>query len=73
MALHPGVETTDMRLEVVQSLRPRLTEVASDAEAERLIGAAFDELTPVNVTTYLPILVERKVRERLRHPEEPPA
>ena len=67
MAIHPGVEAGDARLEVVQSLRPRLSDVAADADVERLIGEAFDELTPAKVTTFLPILVERKVRDRLRH------
>ena len=59
----------------MESLRPRLSDVAADADVERLIGEAFDELTPANVTTFLPILVERKVRDRLRHRDAdlPPA
>ncbi len=74
MAIHPGVEVADMRLEVVQSLRPRLVDVAAEPDVERLIGEAFDELTPVSVTTYLPILVERKVRDRLKNSGDvPPA
>lgn len=67
MAIHPGVEPTADRLEVVESVRPRLQGVASDQDVDRLIDEALDRLLPVNVTTYLPILVERQVRDSLRH------
>ena len=67
MAIHPGVEPTADRLEVVESVRPRLQGVASDQDVDRLIDEALDRLLPVNVTTYLPILVERHVRDSLRH------
>jgi hypothetical protein len=33
-----------------------------------MINAALDELAPVKVTTYLSILVERRVRDRLGEP-----
>lgn len=68
MAIHPGLETTDERLEVTESVRPRLTHVADDAVIDRLIAEALDELTPATVSTFLPILVERRVRDRLAHP-----
>jgi hypothetical protein len=43
-------------------------------DVDALIGEAFDELMPASVTTYLPILVERRVRDRVRHlPTQPPA
>jgi len=53
------------RLELVESVRPRLADVAGGQDIDAMIGAALDELTPATVTTYLPILVERQVRARL--------
>ncbi len=53
------------RLEVVESVRPRLADVAAGQDIDSMIDAALDELTPATVTTYLPILVERQVRARL--------
>jgi hypothetical protein len=69
MAIHPGVETSPDRLQVVASVRPRLSELGAPADVDRAIDEALDELTPANVTTYLPILVERRVRDRLRRGE----
>ena len=72
MAIHPGVETSvetsDPRLDIVESVRPRLVDAAAPEDVDRLIDAALDRLLPATVTTYLPILVERQVREQLRHP-----
>ena len=56
------------RLEVVESVRPRLADVAAGQDIDSMIDAALDELTPATVTTYLPILVERQVRARLDTP-----
>lgn len=70
MAIHPGVEVSVERLEVLESVRPRLADIASGPEVEALIGEAFDDLTPASITTYLPILVERRVRDRVRHHPE---
>lgn len=73
MAIHPGVEssgasaTSSDRLEVVESVRPRLADIQGE-DVDRLIDDALDRLLPANVTTYLPILVERQVREQLRRP-----
>ena len=53
------------RLELLESVRPRLADVAGGQDIDAMIGAALDELTPATVTTYLPILVERQVRARL--------
>ena len=71
MAIHPGIELADARLEIVESVRPRLTDLDAD-DVELLIEEAVDELTPANVLTYLPILVERRVRERVQHRDQPP-
>jgi hypothetical protein len=67
MAIDPGVEPAVERLEVAESVRPRLADVAAPQEVDRLIDEALDRLLPANVTTYLPILVERRVRDQLRH------
>ena len=66
MAIHPGVEPSVERLEVVETVRPRLADLAEPQQVDRLIVEALDRLLPANVTTYLPILVERRVREQLR-------
>jgi hypothetical protein len=71
MAIHPGIEQADTRLEIVESVRPRLSDLSAD-DVERLIEEAVDELTPANVLTYLPILVERRVRDRVQHRDQPP-
>lgn len=56
------------RLEVVDAVRSRLNGIAADGrDVDALIEAALDELTPATITTYLPILVERRVRDRLDH------
>jgi hypothetical protein len=67
MAIHPGVETSDERLDVAASVRPRVIDLADAADVDRLISEALDELTPASVSTFLPILVERRVRDRLEH------
>jgi hypothetical protein len=66
MDLHAQPEVD--RLELVESVRPRLVSVAGGRDLDAMIDAALDELTPATVTTYLPILVERRVRARLEPP-----
>jgi hypothetical protein len=72
MATDLHVDPTVDRLEVVDSVRTRLADLADGTTLDALIGSALDELTPATVTTYLPILVERRVRDRIRT-ESPPA
>jgi hypothetical protein len=72
MATDLHVDPTVDRLEVVDSVRTRLADLADGTTLDTLIGSALDELTPATVTTYLPILVERRVRDRIRT-ESPPA
>lgn len=69
MTIDVHAQPTVDRLELVESVRPRLAAVAGGKDLDAMIDAALDELTPATVTTYLPILVERRVRARL----EPPA
>jgi hypothetical protein len=52
--------------ELVDALRPRLADAVGHAEVDRLVRQAIADLGPVRVTTYLPILVERRVLQRAR-------
>jgi hypothetical protein len=52
--------------ELVAALRPRLVDTVGLADVDRLVREARASLGPVRVTTYLPILIERKVRQRVR-------
>jgi hypothetical protein len=52
----------DLVADLVTSLRPRLTSVPEEGLLE-LVRTALNELGEVRVTTYLPILVERRLRD----------
>ncbi|MGZ4616113.1 MAG: three-helix bundle dimerization domain-containing protein [Actinomycetes bacterium] len=52
--------------DLVAVLRPRLAGVVPEGDAARLVREAYAELGPVRVTTYLHILIERRVRQRVR-------
>ena len=52
--------------ELVATLRPRLVDAVGLADVDRLVREARASLGPVRVTTYLPILIERHVRQRVR-------
>jgi hypothetical protein len=52
--------------ELVAALRPRLADAVGHAEVDRLVREARAALGQVRVTTYLPILVERRVRQLAR-------
>jgi hypothetical protein len=58
-------EERDLVVEVVDALQPRLQEVAPDS-LRGMVASALDELGEVRVTTYLPIIVERRVRQQMR-------
>jgi hypothetical protein len=62
----PGGSTDVVLDDLVSALRPRLADAAPGVDLDVLVREAFAELGPVRVTTYLQILVERRVRERLR-------
>ena len=61
-AVPATVEVDDL----VAILRPRLAGVVPEGDAARLVREAYAELEPVRVTTYLHILIERRVRQRVR-------
>jgi hypothetical protein len=48
--------------ELTASLRPRLVPAAPAVELEHLVRSTLDELAPVHVTSYLGVLVERRLR-----------
>ena len=58
-------EDRDLVVEVVDALQPRLQEVAPES-LRGMVASALGELGEVRVTTYLPIIVERRVREQIR-------
>jgi len=64
-AITLATEERDLVVEVVDALQPRLPEVAPDA-LRAMVATVLGELGEVRVTTYLPIIVERRVREQLR-------
>lgn len=51
---------------LVASLAPRLADAVGLPEVDQLVRAARADLGAVRVTTYLPILVERRVRQLVR-------
>ena len=63
-------EQGDLVVGLVTALQPRLPDLPEDV-LRRRVEAAMQELGEVRVTTYLPILVERRVREDLRGPRPP--
>ena len=52
--------------ELITSLRWRFPDL-SERELTSLVKAALDELGPVRVTNFLPILVERQIRDGFGH------
>ena len=60
----PVVEP-DTLTDLLDTLRPRLTGLPESSLRE-LVSTALHDFGDVRVTTYLPILVERRVREELR-------
>jgi hypothetical protein len=64
----PGAVTLaegPVEADVLASVRQRLLDVP-EQDVERLVHEALVAIGPVRVTTYLPILVERRVRQGLR-------
>ena len=64
-AMTLATEERDLVVEVVDALQPRLQEVAPDSLRD-MVASALGELGEVRVTTYLPIIVERRVREQIK-------
>ncbi len=58
-------DSRDLVVDVVQALQPRLKDLPEES-LRRMVQSALDGMGDVRVTTYLPILIERKVRDDLR-------
>jgi hypothetical protein len=52
----------ELVLELTDSLRSRLVPVTPTVELEQRVRATLDTLAPVHVTSYLGVLVERRLR-----------
>jgi hypothetical protein len=52
--------------DLVAAVRPRLADLAPAADIEQMVRESYAELGPVRVTAYLPILIERRIKQRLR-------
>jgi hypothetical protein len=67
LPLTSTAESADAEVdELVAALRPRLVDAVGPGDVDRLVREARASLGPVRVTTYLPILIERQVRQRVR-------
>jgi hypothetical protein len=62
----PVLVPDDVEPDLLAALRPRLVDVLPEQEVDQRVHEALVDLGPVRVTTYLPILVERRVRAQLR-------
>jgi hypothetical protein len=60
--LTPDPETVD---ELTVSVRKHLGALAEGRDVTGMVRAAVDELTPVTVRNYLPVLVERRIRGQI--------
>jgi hypothetical protein len=70
---HPGLSADvypddHMVSNLTQSLKPRLSGIAG-ADLENRVRSTLEELSPVHVTAYLGVLVERRLRGKL--PRQP--
>jgi hypothetical protein len=73
LPLTSTAESADAEVdELVAALRPRLVDAVGPADVDRLVREARASLGPVRVTTYLPILIERQVRQRVRTAQTDP-
>jgi hypothetical protein len=68
--VQPPASTADSEAieveELVTALRPRLVDAVGPADVDRLVREARADLGQVRVTTYLPILIERRIRQQAR-------
>jgi hypothetical protein len=61
--LTPDPETVN---ELTISLEKHLGPLVAGRDLPGMVRASLDELTPVTVRTYLPVLVERRIRGQIR-------
>jgi hypothetical protein len=58
----PDPEVVD---ELTTTVEKRLGEMAVGRDVAGMVRAALEEMSPVTVRTYLPVLVERRIRSQL--------
>ena len=58
----PDLETVD---ELTTTVEKHLGEMAVGRDVAGMVRAALEEMSPVTVRTYLPVLVERRIRSQL--------
>lgn len=58
----PDAETVD---ELTDSVQAHLGELLNGRDVPLLVRTILDGMSPVTVRTYLPVLVERRLREEL--------
>ena len=58
----PDTETVD---ELTLSVEQHLGSLVDGRDVAGMVRAALDDLTPVTVRTYLPVLVERRIRSQI--------
>jgi hypothetical protein len=61
--LTPDAETVD---ELTLSVEKHLGPLAAGRDLSGMVRASLEELAPVTVRTYLPVLVERRIRGQIR-------
>jgi hypothetical protein len=59
----PDPETVE---ELTVSVQKHLGSLAAGRDVPGMVRKAVDELAPVTVLTYLPVLVERRIRSQIR-------
>ena len=58
----PDAETVD---ELTVSVEQHLGSLVAGRDVAGMVRDALDDLTPVTVRTYLPVLVERRIRSQI--------
>ena len=66
--LTPDPETVD---ELTASVQKHLGPLVAGRDLPGMVRASLDELTPVTVRNYLPVLVERRIRSQIGSPAAP--
>ncbi len=59
----PDPHTVD---ELSESVQAHLGDMLTGRDVPLLVRTILDDMTPLTVRTYLPVLVERRVREHLQ-------
>ena len=66
--LTPDPETVN---ELALSMEKHLGSLVAGRDLPGMVRASLDELTPVTVRNYLPVLVERRIRSQIGSPAAP--